>query len=168
MSLTAAIHIAKAQLGMDDETYRAFLANLTGKDSCAKLTTREKGRVLDEMKRCGFQYSKGKDARRGKPLVRDPQARKIRALWLAMADAGIVRDRSEKALAAYMRRITGRTLVDASVKQCQAVIETLKAWFDRCDDADARARCMAILQADDTASTMVDGCAVVRPPAAFQ
>lgn len=32
-----AIHIAKNQLGMDDETYRAVLMRVTGKDSCTKM-----------------------------------------------------------------------------------------------------------------------------------
>ncbi|MBQ9407691.1 MAG: regulatory protein GemA, partial [Desulfovibrio sp.] len=108
--LTAVIHIAKAKLGMDEETYRAFLLEVTGKDSCARMTTREQGRVLDELRQRGFRPHK--NTHKGEPLVRDPQARKIRALWLAMADEGIVRNRSEKALEAYMRRITGRTLED--------------------------------------------------------
>ena len=30
---TARIHIGKARLGMDDDTYRAFLQRLTGKSS---------------------------------------------------------------------------------------------------------------------------------------
>lgn len=124
MSLTAAIHVAKNQLGMDEETYRAFLAAIVGKDSCAKMTARELRRVLLALKECGFEV-------RGKERASDPQARKIRALWLAMADAGIVRDRTEHALDAYCRRICGQPLRFASVKQCQAIIETLKAWADR-------------------------------------
>ena len=162
--LTAVIHIAKTKLGMDEETYRAFLLTVTGKDSCAKMTTREQGRVLDALRQRGF--TPHKDTYKGKPLVRDPQARKIRALWLAMADEGIVRNRSEKALEAYMRRITGRTLEDANVKQCTAVIETLKAWMDRCCEPQQRARCLSILSDEADAPAMLNGSPVSPMPTA--
>ncbi len=129
--LIGMIHVAKNQLGLDDDTYRALLLDLTGKDSCATMTVKEQWRVIEELKRKGFQK---KPTHKGKRLVSDPQAKKIRALWLTMADCGIVRDRSEKALASCMRRFTGRTLEDATVKQCQAMIEILKQWLGRCDD----------------------------------
>ena len=77
-----------------------------------------------------------------------------------MADCGIVRDRSEKALNNYVRRFTGRTLEDATVKQCQAVIEILKQHFDRCDDPKKRAICLAILKGEGT-PPVLDGRAVV-------
>lgn len=151
--LVGMIHVAKHQLGLDDDTYRALLIDLTGKDSCSKMTPKEQWRVIEELKRKGFQK---KPTHRGKRLISDPQAKKIRALWLTMADCGIVRDRSEKALASCMRRFTGRTLEDATVKQCQAMIEILKQWFDRCDDPQKRAVCLSILQ-DENPPPVLDG-----------
>ena len=44
--LKAKIHIGKAQLGLDDDTYRALLHRETGKSSCAKMTLRELEAVL--------------------------------------------------------------------------------------------------------------------------
>lgn len=158
--LIGIIHVAKSQLGMDDDTYRALLLDLTGKDSCSKLTRGEQWQVIEELKRKGFQK---KPTHKGKHLISDPQAKKIRALWLTMADCGIVRDRSEKALAKCMRRFTGRTLEDASVKQCQAMIEILKQWFDRCDDPKKRAVCLAVLE-DDTPPPILDGKLVAEVP----
>lgn len=158
--LIGIIHVAKSQLGMDDDTYRALLLDLTGKDSCSKLTRGEQWQVIEELKRKGFQK---KPTHKGKHLISDPQAKKIRALWLTMADCGIVRDRSEKALAKCMRRFTGRTLEDASVKQCQAMIEILKQWFDRCDDPKKRAGCLAVLE-DDTPPPILDGKLVAEVP----
>ena len=155
--LIGVIHIAKGQLGMDDDSYRDFLLDVTGKDSCSKMTSKEQWRVLEEFKRRGFQQT---TAHRGTKLVSDPQAKKIRALWLTMAYCGIVRDRSEKALNNYVRRFTGRTLEDATIKQCQAVIEILKQHFDRCDDPKKRAICLAILK-DEDAPPVMDGRAVV-------
>lgn len=158
--LIGIIHVAKSQLGMDDDTYRALLLDLTGKDSCSKLTRGEQWQVIEELKRKGFQK---KPTHKGKHLISDPQAKKIRALWLTMADCGIVRDRSEKALAKCMRRFTGRTLEDASVKQCQAMIEILKQWFDRCDDPKKRAVCLAVLEGD-TPPPILDGKLVAEVP----
>ena len=158
--LIGIIHVAKSQLGMDDDTYRALLLDLTGKDSCSKLTRGEQWQVIEELKRKGFQK---KPTHKGKHLISDPQAKKIRALWLTMADCGIVRDRSEKALATCMRRFTGRTLEDASVKQCQAMIEILKQWFDRCDDPKKRAVCLAVLEGD-TPPPILDGKLVAEVP----
>lgn len=62
MSL-AKIHIAKAQLGLDDDTYRALLARVAGVRSAKDLTTRQVGAVLREFERLGFQP---KPARKGR------------------------------------------------------------------------------------------------------
>ena len=156
--LIGIIHIAKQQLGMDEDTYRGFLRDVTGKDSCAKMTPREQRRVMAELKTRGFRRT---PRHKGKELVDHPQAKKIRALWLTMADCGIVRDRSEKALASCVRRFTGRTLEDATVKQCQAMIEILKQWLDRCDDPKKRAICLSVLKGED-APVVLDGRAVAQ------
>lgn len=49
------IHIAKKQLGFDDESYRLFLFNTVGKSSCRVMSDVELVRVLGEMQRKGFQ-----------------------------------------------------------------------------------------------------------------
>ena len=112
--LIGMIHMAKARLGMDDETYRMFLVDTIGKNSLRGTNSREQWRVMEELKRRGFAPQA---IHKGARLVDDPQAKKVRALWLTMADCGIVRDRSEKALGTYVRRITGRGLADASTKR---------------------------------------------------
>lgn len=40
-SLMAKLHIARKDLGLDDDTYRAMLQNLTGKRSSADCTDRQ-------------------------------------------------------------------------------------------------------------------------------
>ena len=49
----AAIHAAKRDLGMDDDTYRAMLFNVTNKRSAKDLTQGEIGNVLDHMRKLG-------------------------------------------------------------------------------------------------------------------
>ena len=112
--LIGMIHMAKSQLGMDDITYREFLTAVIGRDSLRGSTSGEQWRVMEELKRRGFVP---RSAERSPAAADSPQARKIRSLWLTMADCGIVRDRSEKALENYVRRITGVRLGQATVKQ---------------------------------------------------
>ena len=55
MNQLAKIHIAKAQLGLDDETYRALLHRVTGKDSAARMTEKQRATVLAEMRGKGWK-----------------------------------------------------------------------------------------------------------------
>lgn len=64
----AKIHIAKAQLGLDDDTYRALLARTAGVHSAKELSPRQFGLVLEEFKRLGWQEKKTRQGRaRPKP-----------------------------------------------------------------------------------------------------
>ena len=46
--LIGMIHMAKARLGMDDETYRMFLVDTIGKNSLRGTNSREQWRVMEE------------------------------------------------------------------------------------------------------------------------
>lgn len=52
-SLIAMIHIGKTRLGMDEETYRAWLEKRTGKRSCTSMTFDELTKLTDELRRQG-------------------------------------------------------------------------------------------------------------------
>ena len=123
------IHVAKRDLAMPDDSYRAILLQIGGKESAADLNAQQLERVLQHLKRCGFKVrAKGSN----RPLAQDGQSSTIRAIWLQLADMGIVRDRSEAALGKYVYRMTK---VDAlqwlSTEQASAVIEQLKKWQGR-------------------------------------
>lgn len=120
----ATIHVAKKQLGMEDDTYRDMLWSLARVRSAGDLDFAGRRAVLDHLKACGFK--------RTGPMARDPQSRKVRALWLALRDLGALRDASERALNVYVARQTGaKTLQWASSEQLNQVIESLKAWQHR-------------------------------------
>lgn len=51
----AKIHVAKKQLALDDETYRALLERVTGQSSAADLTARQRDALLKEFARLGFR-----------------------------------------------------------------------------------------------------------------
>lgn len=86
MSL-AKIHIAKAQLGMDDETYRAVLARVAGVRSAKDLNKRQIGHVLAEFVRLGFKPKPSTKGRKSPTPApdREPLVGKIEAL---LAEAG--------------------------------------------------------------------------------
>ena len=51
----AKIHVAKKQLNLDDDTYRAILDRITGQTSAADLTARQRDALLKEFVRLGFR-----------------------------------------------------------------------------------------------------------------
>ena len=63
----AQIHIAKAQLGLSDEDYRAILARTAGVSSAKELTNRTVGGVMREFRRLGFEPKPAKKAGRKAP-----------------------------------------------------------------------------------------------------
>lgn len=88
----AIIHIAKQQLNMDDESYRAMLWACGRVKSSKDLDYPGRVRVIDHLKKCGFQVdqTKGKAAHPGRPHnmnseARGPQLSKVEAL---LTDAG--------------------------------------------------------------------------------
>lgn len=134
------IHVAKRDLSLDDDTYRSILQRFGRKESSSDLTVPELEQVLEHLKRSGFKVrSKGKQAKPkavkakpSRPLAQDAESKKIRALWLFLHELGAVKNPSEEALAAYVKRIAG---VDAlqwiSGEQAERLIETMKKWAMR-------------------------------------
>lgn len=122
------IHIAKSQLGLDEDTYRHILTTLTDKDSTKKMTYAQLITVLDHLKSKGFVITKPKKAGTF-PQADDNQSKKIRALWLELHDLGAVKNPSERALAKYVERQTGILALQwLSTEQSSKVIESLKKW----------------------------------------
>jgi len=142
-SLIRLIHVAKRDLALDDETYRAMLVAATGQASSANLSVPQLERVLAHMKKSGFtvkhkaradrpRYSPHTAGTLSRPIHQDAQSRKIRALWLSLHEMGAVRDASEAALGAYVKRITRiDSLRWLDADQASHVIETLKQWQAR-------------------------------------
>lgn len=122
------IHIAKQQLGMDDETYRAMLWSVARVKSSTELDFAGRKKVLDHMQACGFKRTR----QQPRALADDPQSKKMRALWLELHAAGKVRNPSESALAAFVKRQTGRDALQwLAAREASAVIEELKKWLAR-------------------------------------
>lgn len=130
----AAIHVAKKQLGLDDETYRDALRQVTGKASAADMTEVERQRVLERFRQQGF---KGASTGRRK-LLEGRFAKKLQALWIAAWNLGLVRDRDDRALVAFVKRQTGIDHVRflRHGQDAAKAIEALKAWLERAGGVD--------------------------------
>lgn len=137
LRLIKLIHVARRELGMDDDIYRLMLAGMTGLDgatSTAVLSVPNLLRVLEQLKLRGFKVRPNKAQKR--PLADDVQSKKIRSLWLTLHDLGAVRDPSEEALRRFVLSMTKvEALQWLTTAQASRVIENLKQWLDRIERA---------------------------------
>lgn len=139
------IHVARRELGMLDEDYRTMLAGMValgGKTSSADLGITGLELVLKQLKARGFKVKPKANAgfkavnSQSRPLADDGQSKMIRGLWLQLHEMGVVRDRSEKALASYVCRIAKiEALQWLDIDAARKVIETLKKWRTRTEKA---------------------------------
>ena len=130
------IHIAKGQLKLDEDTYRHMLVEIGGgKNSTKKMSKSELVAVFEHLKTLGFKTAPPKSSGKLKQAD-DAQSRKIRSLWLTLYDLGAVRNSSEKALAKYVERQTGKSALQfLSTQNASQVIESLKQWQSRVEAA---------------------------------
>ena len=124
--MLARIHIARRDLGLDEETYRAVLSRIGGRPSARDLDTRALAAVLAEFRRLGWRP-------KAPPSAEPPRVAKARALWRAGYHLGVVRDPSDAALRAFVKRQAGldseRWLTGAA--EARRVVEALKSWLSR-------------------------------------
>lgn len=128
-SMIATIHTLKSRVGMDDDVYREFLQRETGKRSAKDISIRDAGRVIEKLKE-----NAGQGGPRGAVAGLDsPIGGKLRALWIAGYDLGVVSDRTDRAMLSFLQRQTGvshtRFLNDP--RAATSAIEALKAWLAR-------------------------------------
>jgi len=125
MNANTIINIARQQLGMDEEDYRALLVRIGGQASLRAMSERQKIAVVEEMKRLGFRIKKG-----GKPLPASTKAyiRLIHALWKSCHRRGVINDGSRAALRSF---VGARSSVDdpdfLTFEQASPIIDALKA-----------------------------------------
>lgn len=133
------IHVARRELRMADEDYRAMLMAmpaLGGKTSSADLGVKGLELVLKALQAKGFKIRvKGPNTAAKAPsrkMADDAQSKLIRHLWLQLKNMGVLRNPSEEALAHYVKRITGiEDLHWLNNRQATSVIESLKSWVER-------------------------------------
>lgn len=131
------IHVGKGQLRLEEEVYRELLRSTTGQTSTTEMRVDQLEDVLTRMKGLGFKVRVPKAKGTQRRLAHAPQDRKIRALWLSLHEAGGVRDPSEAALNAWVKRETGvEALQWVDGEQASKLIEKLKMWLNRVNRTD--------------------------------
>ena len=127
------IHIAKTQLQLEDDLYRANLKELTGKSSCSAMAIPDLVKVLEHMKKSGFKVTSN-----NKPKLKGAHA-KLYSLWQEMADAGYIKDRSYAALESWAKLNCKASNNGVPVTKLEwftadmfyQAIEQLKNWYQR-------------------------------------
>ncbi len=131
--LIKAVQTGRGKLGLDEDTWRATVARFSETDnpSVREMDVHELERLLRHLRDAGFVGRKPAAAKpEPRRLDMAREAQKARALWLWLAEVGIVRDPSEAALAAFAKRISGVDALQWTVR-ADKVIEGIKAFGAR-------------------------------------
>lgn len=124
----AKIHIARKELAMEEESYRAMLVRVTGKNSSGLMNVAELDLVIAEFRRLGFATGTPKAAMR--PLSEKAYVRMIVGLWRDLKP--FLTDGSHKALCGFVERQTGIEKPEwLAPEDGASVIEALKDWLER-------------------------------------
>lgn len=133
------LHVARRELGLDEDTWRALLARVTGKESLRAMDAGERRRVLEALKRQGFAMRPraGGAGRVARPSDKR-YIRLIHALWRECHERGIIGNGSREALRAFCHRFVAhgeaKVAVDPDLMdyaQAAPVIEALKKMVAR-------------------------------------
>ena len=134
----AAIHIAKAALGWDDETYRDIMQARCGVRSSAALDFAGRkallGHLRASMEQLGIQapIKPGKGSPRRTTKAWSPRQLKLWSLWQALADAGRVRQRDRIALDGWIKGQIGVDSINfCNTHQLDSLIDSAKRWLAR-------------------------------------
>ena len=139
----AVIHIAKKELGLDDDTYRGVLHQLTrGRvDSAGVMTPRERHALIEHFKTHGWSGAQSSTLRprlaveRPFKKAKRPQARLVWALWGELKRRGALENPSREACRAFCAKTAGIEVATdpdlMTAAQLDPVINALKAWVAR-------------------------------------
>lgn len=118
----ARIHIGKAKLGMDEDTYRALLVRVTGKDSSAKMSDAERASVIVEMTRLGaFQHA---------TRTLTAQQRACIAKWYKLRRMGVINSKDKSSFNRFIKeRFCKWNLADLSDIEANKLYNMLEGWI---------------------------------------
>lgn len=123
MTTINAIYGARTAAALDDDTARDLYERETGKRSLRAMTPGEQLRVLNALR------SRSTAPRQ----LSGPYAKKLQALWIDGWNLGVVHDRRDAAMLAFVARQTGieRTEFLRDAGMARRAVEGLKKWLER-------------------------------------
>lgn len=135
LKLYQLLNVARASLRMQEDDYRTLLARHGAQERDGKIsaTTMELPGLeaaLEELRKKGFQ-PRLKGGAKVTPM-REARVAKLRAMWIALAEAGVVRDRSDAALTKFCARITKNARMEwLTTHQLNDCVNALRTWASR-------------------------------------
>lgn len=130
-SLIAMIHIGKARLGMDEETYRAWLAKRTGRRSSAGMDFAELSKLVAELRAQGALNGAASKVIGGRGGNRPTEAQWNFARVLAR-EIGLEDGIEGRAFASFVKRIVKVENPRFLTKEAmQKVLTGLEKWRDQ-------------------------------------
>ena len=121
-SLLAKVHIGKKDLALDDDTYRAVLERVTGKESAKDCTLPELVRVVAEYRRKGWNPSQAAGQSKGKAKPAKGKAALMSKITALLTEAG---RKEEYAEAMALRMYKRDKLNFCEPKELQGIITAL-------------------------------------------
>lgn len=136
MSALRAIYGGCKQLGIEEDDRRDLFERVTGKRSLKEMTPKEHEAVIADLRSKGFRKDFKSASNRKK--LQGKYAGKLQALWIGAWNLGIVNNRSDDALTAFIKR---QTKVDHTRflrygDDANKAIEALKGWMARDGNVD--------------------------------
>lgn len=143
----AKIHIARKDLHLDEETYRQVIRDIggAGSGSSADLNPLGRARVLQHFKSKGWKSKRRPAQKRvansGEILATRRQINLFSLLWSKMAEAGVLENKTEQGLRAWVKASSRRYHPNKAGYSApeflpewvaQRLIEHLKQWAARC------------------------------------
>lgn len=124
---TKAIFVGLRQLDIDLEDARPMFNELTGKTSIKAMNEVEKLKIVTHLRTKGFKPASARNKLQSK------YAPKLQALWIGAWNLGIVENKTDQALLAFVKRQTGidHTRFLRHAEDANKAIESLKAWMNR-------------------------------------
>jgi len=131
-SLLAKVHVAKKELNLADDDYRAILLDVAGVSSAANCSPKQLADVIERFKARGWKEAKPVGKRAGPKPADHPGAGKARAMWISLHHLGAIPDPSEAALEGFARKqLKCERMQWADQAQMYKLIEALKARAER-------------------------------------
>lgn len=121
--MTRQVHARARALGLDDDARRDIMERVSGKRSCSEMGTIHLSAVLMELDKL----------RTPDALPDTPTVKKLRALWISGYHLGVVQDRRDRALSAFVRAQTGLSAARWAhdPRDARKAVDRLKAWLRR-------------------------------------
>jgi len=121
-----AIYGARKAAGLDDDAARDVYQGATGKRSLSEMTPREQVLALQAINRLPRTSAPASK-------IAGPYGRKLQALWISGWHLGVVTNRRDEALLAF---VAGRTEIEAlrflrDARDARKAVEALKSWLAR-------------------------------------